>query len=61
MQRFISAMQAICDCLVQYEIGSVNTVAMPDLLVDGIFIQPCLVLVAHDKMVAQAHNEQHWS
>ena len=61
MQCFIPAMQAIHDCLVRYEIGSVNTVAMPDPLMDGIFIQPHLVLVAHDEMITQAHDGQCWS
>ena len=62
-ERFIPAMQAIRDCLVQYQVGAVNTAVEPDFQsqMNGVLVRPRLVLVAHDEMVAQAHDGQRWS
>ncbi|KAI0719047.1 hypothetical protein C8T65DRAFT_693376 [Cerioporus squamosus] len=48
---------AIRNCLVHYEIGGVTN----ELPCPADHVGPCLVLVAHDEMTAQAHNGKRWS
>ncbi|TBU23040.1 hypothetical protein BD311DRAFT_811054 [Dichomitus squalens] len=60
-ERFIPAMQAIRYRLVRYKVGAVDTEEHPDLQLNGILVRPRLVLVAHDEMVAQAHDGKRWS
>ena len=62
-ERFIPAMLAIRDCLIQYQVGAVDIAVEPDIQsrANGVLVKPRLVLVAHDKMVAQAHDGQRWS